>query len=151
MIKTYETTFIIDAHLSADETEAVISKYLKFFEKNNAKVVRVDRWGKRRLAYEIAKKQYGFYIYIQYEADGAFNKELERQYSLDEKVIRHLTIFLPKKWVEAELAKQRESAPEQPAAEEAESSERATTRQKAGSRKQEESGANSESNASVKG
>lgn len=148
MIKTYETTFIIDAHLSADETEAVISKYLKFFEKNNAKVIRVDRWGKRRLAYEIAKKQYGFYVYIQYEADGAFNKELERQYSLDEKVIRHLTIFLPKKWLEAELAKQHENASEQPAAEEAEPSGRATARHKPGSRKQEGSGAESESSAS---
>ncbi|MBN1893183.1 30S ribosomal protein S6 [bacterium] len=148
MIKTYETTFIIDAHLSTDETEAIISKYLKFFEKNNARVIRVDRWGKRRLAYEIARKQYGFYFYIQYEADGAFNKELERQYSLDERVLRHLTIFLPKKWLEAELAKQRESAAEQPAVEEAEPSERTAAKHKAGSRKKEGSEANAEFDAS---
>jgi len=90
--KPYESTFIVDAHLSTEQIESTIKKYSELIEKNGGVVVQVDRWGKRRLAYEIAKKQYGYYVYIRFDAEGSLIKVLEREYKLDDRVIRYLTV-----------------------------------------------------------
>jgi len=96
MTKQFETTFIIDSYLSDQEIESSITKYTKFIEKNGGAVKNVDRWGKRRLAYEIKKKQYGYYVYVRFEMDGSIIKELEREYKLDDAIIRYLTVLVPK-------------------------------------------------------
>ena len=102
MLRQYETTIAIDAHLPGDKVDAVIEKYSKFIEKNKGKVTLIDRWGKRRLAYEIAKKQYGYYVYLRFEADATFIKELEREFKLDDAVLRYLTILIPKIMIKEE-------------------------------------------------
>ena len=48
------------------------------------------------MAYEIDKKQYGYYIYIRFEVDGTFIKELEREFKLDDSILRYLTVLVPK-------------------------------------------------------
>ena len=58
MIREYETTFIVDSLLQEDQINATIEKTKSFIEKKGGKIKNIDRWGKRRLAYEIAKKQY---------------------------------------------------------------------------------------------
>ncbi len=107
MLREYETTFIIDAHLPVAQIDAIIEKVTKHIENNGGKVRLVDRWGKRRLAYEIAKKQYGYYVYIRFAAKGSFIKELEREFKLDDSILRFLTVLVPKVVLKAE--KQRES------------------------------------------
>lgn len=102
MKNQYEITIIIDAHLSNEVIEAVIQKYVDLIEKNQGTVKEIDRWGKRRLAYEIAKKQYGFYVYVRFESEGALILEMERQIKLDESIIRFLTIKLPKNAIKQE-------------------------------------------------
>jgi len=52
--RSYETTFIADAHLSNEQIETVISKFTKIITNNGGEIKFIDRWGKRRLAYEIA-------------------------------------------------------------------------------------------------
>jgi len=107
VLREYETTFIIDAHLPVAQIDAIIEKVTKHIENNGGKVRLVDRWGKRRLAYEIAKKQYGYYVYIRFAAKGSFIKELEREFKLDDSILRFLTVLVPKVVLKAE--KQRES------------------------------------------
>jgi len=60
-------------------------------------VINVDRWEKRRLAYEIKKRQYGYYVEIIFEAPSNLVKILERDYRLDENILRYLTVTLTKK------------------------------------------------------
>ena len=96
MLREYETTFIIDAHLPVAEIDEIIEKVTKHIENNGGKVKLVDRWGKRRLAYEIAKKQYGYYVYIRFAAEGSFIKKLEREFKLNDSVLRFLTVLVPK-------------------------------------------------------
>jgi small subunit ribosomal protein S6 len=96
MIREYETTFIVDSLLPEEQINATIDKIKDFIEKNGGKIRQIDRWGKRRLAYEIAKKQYGYYVYIRFQYEGALIKELEREYKLDESIIRYLTVLIPK-------------------------------------------------------
>ena len=81
-------------------------KYQKFIETQGGKVKLLDRWGKRRLAYEVAKKQYGYYVYIRFEAEGAFILELEREYKLDDAILRYLTVLVPKVVLNKEEKKQ---------------------------------------------
>jgi small subunit ribosomal protein S6 len=102
MLRQYETTIAIDAHLPSEKVDAVIEKYSKFIEKNKGKVTLIDRWGKRRLAYEIAKKQYGYYVYLRFEADATFIKELEREFKLDDAVLRYLIILIPRIMIKEE-------------------------------------------------
>ncbi|HEX9934425.1 MAG TPA: 30S ribosomal protein S6 [bacterium] len=96
MIRQYETTFILDAHLPNEQIEASVEKYSRLIDKNGGRIKTVERWGKRRLAYEIKKKQYGFYVHIRFESAGPFIHELERVYKLDDAVIRHLTLMISK-------------------------------------------------------
>ena len=96
MKRPYETTFIVDAHLSNEQIESTINKYSKFIADNGGSIKLTDRWGKRRLAYEISKKQYGYYVYIRFDADGDLIQTLEREYKLDDTIIRYLTLRVPK-------------------------------------------------------
>ncbi len=96
MIREYETTFIVDSLLPEEQINATIDKVKGIIEKNGGKIEQIDRWGKRRLAYEIAKKQYGYYVYIRFQYDGSLVKELEREYKLDDSILRYLTVLIPK-------------------------------------------------------
>ena len=94
-MQQYETTFIVDAHLPDDAIEKTLEKFKKIMEEGGAVIQNIDRWGKRRLAYEIARKQYGYYVYVRFEAEGAFIQELEREYKLDDAILRYLTVVVP--------------------------------------------------------
>lgn len=96
MSKAYETIIILNAHLSQEQLDANIEKFLHVINKHDGEIKLVDRWGKRRLAYEIAKKQYGYYVYIRFNAPEITIQALEREFKLDESVIRHLTVVIPK-------------------------------------------------------
>lgn len=94
-MQQYESTFIVDAHLSDDAVEKTIEKFKKVIEDGGATVHNIDRWGKRRLAYEIGRKQYGYYVYVRFEGEGTFIQELERVYKLDDAILRYLTVVVP--------------------------------------------------------
>ncbi len=93
-MRDYETTFIVDAHLPDDKLNATIEKFTQLLDSKENKVVFIDRWGKRRLAYEIAKKQYGYYVHVRFQAEPTFIAELERVYKLDDSILRYLTVIV---------------------------------------------------------
>lgn len=95
MMQQYETTFIVDAHLPDDVIEKTLEKFKKLMEDGGANIHNIDRWGKRRLAYEIARKQYGYYVYIRFEAEGSFIQEMEREFKLEDAILRYLTVVVP--------------------------------------------------------
>ncbi len=103
MLRQYETTFVIDAYLSNEQIEEKIQTYSKLIEENEGKIINIDRWGKRRLAYEIAKKQYGYYVYVRFEAPGTIVQIIERDYKLDDDIIRYLTVLVPKAAIKEEV------------------------------------------------
>lgn len=103
MSKAYETIVILNAHLSQEQIDAAIEKFLQVIKKQDGEIKLVDRWGKRRLAYEIGKKQYGYYVYVRFNANSNAVQLLEREYKLDESVIRFLTVLVPKAVLENEV------------------------------------------------
>jgi small subunit ribosomal protein S6 len=56
------------------------------------KIIKVDNWGKRRLAYEVAKERKGIYLYWQYLAQPGVVEETERNLRMLDSVIRYLTV-----------------------------------------------------------
>lgn len=109
-MRTYQTIVVIDSLIKAEEIDAIIEKISRNINNNGGKIVAVNRWEKKRLAYEIKKRQYGFYVEIVFEAPSNLVKILERDYRLDEHILRYLTIHLDKR-----ALKQRELEQKQPA------------------------------------
>ncbi len=87
----YETIFILDSLMPPKDIDAAIEKISGIITKDNGKIRKVDKWGKKRLAYEIQKKQYGFYVAIEFEGKGDIPKKLENDYNYNDKVLRYLT------------------------------------------------------------
>jgi small subunit ribosomal protein S6 len=87
----YETIFILDSLLAPEDIDKVINRVEELITGNNGKVIKTDKWGKRRLAYEIQKKQYGFYVAIEFESSGSVPAVLENEYIYNDPVLRYLT------------------------------------------------------------
>lgn len=109
-MRKYETIIVIDSLLKLEEIEGIINKYERFISANGGQIETVDRWGKRRLAYEIKKRQYGFYVLIRFDAPPGMIKQLDREYRLNEYLLRTMTTLLNKRALKA-LAKQYTAAP----------------------------------------
>lgn len=91
MKRSYETVLIVDALLPDEQIEATLKNTEDFLAKNS-EVKKVDRRGKRRLAYAIKKKTHGDYTVFSYDAEGDFVSKLEKKLRLNEAVLRFLTV-----------------------------------------------------------
>lgn len=91
ILHSYETIFIIDAGLDEEATKAVVEKFTGVIAANGT-VDAVDEWGKRRLAYEIDDKTEGYYVLVSFTSDAEFPKELDRQYRINDAILRTIII-----------------------------------------------------------
>ena len=74
----YESVFILKPALSEDQVKDAIKKYEKFLKDNGCKIVDVENWGLKKLAYSIQKKLSGFYALIDFEYDSDLNVTLDK-------------------------------------------------------------------------
>lgn len=95
--RIYETTVIINAALEDNDIEAIVTKITTYMVNLGAEILEINKWGRRRLAYPINKKFNGFYVHIVYEASPSTIPIFERYLVLEDTVLRHLTVILPKK------------------------------------------------------
>ena len=87
-MRTYEIVLIVPAEADDKVIAGVIDRIAQTLAPSGGEVVKVDRWGKRRLAYQIAKQSEGFYLVVECRADPAAIKELDRVVALADDVIR---------------------------------------------------------------
>lgn len=87
-LRHYEVMVILDPDLDERTVAPSLDTYLNVVRQAGGTVDNVDVWGKRRLAYEINKKSEGIYAVIDLSADPAAVKELDRQLTLNESVVR---------------------------------------------------------------
>ena len=92
MMGKYETIFILHPSLDEEAVKANIEKFKGVIENGGGTVENVDFWGKRKLAYEIAKVNEGFYTLINFEANTELPKELDRVFRITDGVIRHIVV-----------------------------------------------------------
>jgi small subunit ribosomal protein S6 len=106
--RTYESVVIINATLEDDQIEATLARMQETITTHGGEIIELDKWGRKRLAYPIKKAKSGYYSVFRFNATTDLIAVLERNYRLDENVIRYLTIQLDKFALEA-IAKQKEA------------------------------------------
>ena len=87
----YETIYILRPNTPNEGVAEVNARIKNVIESMGGKVMKVDNWGKRRLAYEVAKERKGIYLYWQYLAQPGIVEECERNLRMLDNVIRYLT------------------------------------------------------------
>ncbi|MCG8402027.1 MAG: 30S ribosomal protein S6 [Firmicutes bacterium] len=91
-MRGYELVVIIRPDLDDEATEAVIEKVRSMIENNGGEIAKVDKWGKRRLAYEINDLREGFYVVFNFKGEAAVAAELDRVLKITDTVIRHMIV-----------------------------------------------------------
>ncbi len=91
-MRLYETTFITDSRLPESEIEDEIKRVEETINSNGGEIVETQRWGVRRLAYEIEKQKQGYYAHFLYKANPEVPGKLETGFKVNEKIMRFLTV-----------------------------------------------------------
>lgn len=91
MTRRYEVVYIFD---SALEEPAVTERLTRFHALLGGAQVTINHWGKRALASSIKRKETGYYVVGQFEAEATVLPEFERAIKLEEGVLRHLVVQL---------------------------------------------------------
>jgi small subunit ribosomal protein S6 len=91
-MNAYELMYIINPALDEEGTNAVIEKFRGLIETNGGEIVKLDKWGKRKLAYEINDFKEGYYILCHFKAGADVPKELDRVLKITEDVVKHMIL-----------------------------------------------------------
>lgn len=91
-LKHYETMFILKPTLTEEETVAQIDGIKSLIEKNGGEITAFDNVGTRELAYEIDKNKRGYYYVIYFKGEPSGIAEIERNYRINESLIRFIFI-----------------------------------------------------------
>lgn len=87
---------VVNSNLEDSQVEGLITRYQEFVSKNGGEVTNIDRWGRRRLAYTVRKKNAGYYVQMLHNSPTDIIPKLEQSFKLDEDVLRHLTVVIDK-------------------------------------------------------
>lgn len=107
-MRRYETIIITDTDVAEDARKALTAKIGELMAAEGGYLIKQDDWGVRKLAYEIRKKPRGFYTLFDFCGHGALVDEMERQFRIDDSVLKYMTVVLDKEAdldaIKAELA-----------------------------------------------
>jgi small subunit ribosomal protein S6 len=108
----YESIFIAKPSLLDEEVGKMTEKVKGLIEQGGGTVLRVENWGKKKLAYEVQKEKKGSYVFFFFQSDGKVLSELVRAYRLDDAILKFLTVKLTKKdLLQREAAAKKEIKP----------------------------------------
>lgn len=93
----YELTFIVSGVLKEQQTRQAIDRVQKLITDGGGEIIEADEWGSQRLAYKIEKKRTGFYVNVYFTAPGALIPRLERSMTIDDDILRYLTLRMDAK------------------------------------------------------
>jgi small subunit ribosomal protein S6 len=97
MNRNYETVFITNPNTTEARLTELHNRTKQTIEASKGKILNLDDWGKRKLAYPIKKETKGHYYCLTYNADTACVAELERSMRINEDVVRFLTVKIDEK------------------------------------------------------
>ena len=92
----YEHTIIARQDASPSEIKQLTEKYSKIVEKNEGEIVKTENWGLLNLSHLIKKNKKGSYIHFKIKGTGNIINELEKNESIDKKILRYLTVKVKK-------------------------------------------------------
>ncbi|TDT69863.1 SSU ribosomal protein S6P [Hypnocyclicus thermotrophus] len=92
MIRNYEIMYIINPVTTEEQKAEVIEKVNAILAAAKAEDVKVEKWGERKLAYPIDKKETGFYVLTTFKIEGTELKEVETKLNITENLMRYIVV-----------------------------------------------------------
>ena len=93
-MRKFETLLLLSPELSAESREGILAALTGIVEREGGKILEVDQWGMRDLAYPVKKLMRGFYVRLVYEAPAPLVAELERNIRITDGIFKFLTVKL---------------------------------------------------------
>jgi len=90
--REYETIFILRPTATKESSESISSRLTEVITREGGKLTRVENWGRRRLAYPVAKQKRGVYVYFKYAGGGGLVSEVERNLRMLDDVVKYQTV-----------------------------------------------------------
>ncbi len=90
--KEYETIYILRSDVDADTADRVQARVAEVVDRAQGKLVKVEAWGRRKLAYPVSKQRRGVYVYVKFVGAGGLVAELERNLKLQDVVLKFQTV-----------------------------------------------------------
>ena len=94
-MRPYEVMVILEPSLEESQVQQVINQSTEQLQAAGSAVNQVDKWGKRRFAYELRKRQEGHYVLMEVSSEPAAVEELDRTLRLADDVLRHKVVRIP--------------------------------------------------------
>ncbi len=91
-MRRYESVWVVDGDLPDEDVKATIDKFTRIIATQGGTLVDVDEWGRKKLAYKIKGATRGYYVLADFAGMPETVKELERNYRIDDRIIRYLTV-----------------------------------------------------------
>jgi small subunit ribosomal protein S6 len=113
--RVYEVLFIADPNLSEPDVDALTTQVQGFLEKEGGRIQKVEKWGKKRLAYTVRKHREGYYVLLVAEGPAAMVHEVERRIRVVDGVVRHITVRVDEELRKAANRKARRGDERRPA------------------------------------
>ena len=110
-MREYEVMLILPAEADEQVVSTATDRITKVISTDGGEVGTIDRWGRRRFAFEIDHQNEGYYVVANFTADPTVQPELDRVLNLADEVIRHKVIALPAKGRHAKRAEARGERP----------------------------------------
>jgi len=90
-MRRYESVWVVNGDLPDEEVKSAIDKFSKIISSQGGTLVGQDEWGRRKLSYKIQGTIRGYYVLADFAGTSETVKELERNYRIDDRIIRFLT------------------------------------------------------------
>ena len=90
----YESAVLINAALDDQQIDSILNRIKDLITNNGGEIRELDNWGRKRLAYPVEKSKIGYYAIYRFDAPSDIVAKLERIYSLDEQILRFVTLKL---------------------------------------------------------
>lgn len=91
-MRRYETIYILRPSLNEEQINTIVDNSNSIISNSNGKIIELDRWGMRKLAYPIKKELQGFYVFCDYSTEPEAVAEMERKFRIDDAVLRYMTV-----------------------------------------------------------
>ena len=94
MKRIYDTIVIYDTALDEAAIDQKIQKIEGIIKSNEGEIIKTDKWGKKKLAYEIKKKPEGYYIYVNHTGESAVIDQLRGLFQFDESILKYISVLV---------------------------------------------------------
>ena len=112
-MRSYQSILILKSDLDEAQVDQVLEKITELLSKNNGSIVKVEKWGKKRLAYRVKKSRFGYYLNIYHTCESLKVSALEADYKLYDLILKFLVIRLDDKELESAMQREFENGVEE--------------------------------------